>query len=184
MSVTTLSVQVEMCMGLTPADLQELLAAFEQSSWQEMTVSVAGDTLHVSRRDGAAGAGRPADIAPVPAAAPAPALDPPPAPPGAPQPDPVTAPGADAVSAPPEAAGIPVAAPSVGLFWRAPSPGAPPFVDIGTRVGPEDVIGIVEVMKLMNRVPAGISGVVTAVLVENGGMVEHGQPLVLIDPAA
>ncbi len=182
--MTTLSVQVGMCMGLTPDDLQELLAAFEQSSWQEMTVSVSGDTLHVSRRDGAAGAGRLADVAPVPAAAPAPALDPPPAPPGAPQPDPVPVPGAGAVPAPPEASGIPVAAPSVGLFWRAPSPGAPPFVDVGTRVGPEDVIGIVEVMKLMNRVPAGISGVVTAVLVENGGMVEHGQPLVLIDPSA
>ncbi len=173
-------------MGLTPDDLQELLAAFEQSSWQEMTVSVAGDTLHVSRRDGAAGAVRPADVAPVPttAPAPAPALDPPPAPPGAPQPDPAPVPDAGAVAAPPEASGIPVAAPSVGLFWRAPSPGAPPFVDVGTRVGPEDVIGIVEVMKLMNRVAAGISGVVTAVLVENGGMVEHGQPLVLIDPSA
>lgn len=169
-------------MGLTPDDLQELLAAFEQSSWQEMTVSVAGDTLHVSRRDGAAGAGSPADIAPVPAAAHAAASDPPPAQPGAPQPVPV--PGGSAVPAPPEAHGSPVAAPSVGLFWRAPSPGAPPFVDVGTRVGPEDVIGIVEVMKLMNRVTAGTSGVVTAVLVENGGMVEHGQPLVLIDPSA
>jgi acetyl-CoA carboxylase biotin carboxyl carrier protein len=184
MSVTALSVQVGMCMGLTPDDLQELLAVFEQSSWQEMTVSVAGDTLHVSRRDGAAGAGRPADIAPVPAAAPAAAPDPPPVPPGAPQPDPVPVPGASAVPAPPEAHGIPVAAPSVGLFWRAPSPGAPPFVEVGTRVGPEDVVGIVEVMKLMNRVTAGTSGVVTAVLVENGGMVEHGQPLVLIDPSA
>ena len=79
---------------------------------------------------------------------------------------------------------MPVAAPSVGLFWRAPSLGAPPFVDVGTRLEPEDVIGIVEVMKLMNRVPAGISGVVTEVLVENGGMVERGQPLVLIDPSA
>jgi acetyl-CoA carboxylase biotin carboxyl carrier protein len=183
MSVATLPAQVGMCMGLTPDDLQELLAAFEQSSWQEMTVSVAGDTLHVSRRNGAAGAARPADVDPVPAAAPAPVL-PPPAPPGAPQPDPAPVPGAGAVPAPAEASGIPVAAPSVGLFWRAPSPGAPPFVDVGTRVGPEDVVGIVEVMKLMNRVTAGISGVVTAVLVENGGMVEHGQPLVLIDPAA
>ena len=178
-------------MGLTPDDLQELLAAFEQSSWQEMTVSVAGDTLHVSRREGD---GRPADVAPAAtagsSAAPAPPPDrplgppgaPPPAPPGAPQPDPVPVPGAGAVPAPPETSGVSVAAPSVGLFWRSPSPGAPPFVDVGTRVGPEDVVGIVEVMKLMNRVTAGISGVVTAVLVENGGMVEHGQPLVLIDP--
>jgi acetyl-CoA carboxylase biotin carboxyl carrier protein len=184
MSATTLSVQVGMCMGLTPDDLQELLAAFEQSSWQEMTVSVAGDTLHVSRRDQAVGPGAPAHVTAVPPAAPAPAADPPPAPPGAPQPDPVPVPGASSVPAPPDAPGIPVAAPSVGLFWRAPSPGAPPFVEVGTRVGPEDVVGIVEVMKLMNRVTAGTSGVVTAVLVENGGMVEHGQPLALIDPSA
>lgn len=169
-------------MGLTPDDLQELLAAFEQSSWQEMSVSVAGDTLHVSRRDGAVGAARPADV--VPATAPAPAAVPSPASPGAAQDDPMSGARTDSVPPPPEASGVPVAAPSVGLFWRAPSPGAPPFVDVGTRVGPEDVVGIVEVMKLMNRVTAGTSGVVTAVLVENGGMVEHGQPLVLIDPAA
>jgi acetyl-CoA carboxylase biotin carboxyl carrier protein len=56
-------------------------------------------------------------------------------------------------------------------------------VEVGSRVGPEDTIGILEVMKLMNRISAGASGVVTAVLVDNGGMVEHGQPLVLIDPS-
>jgi acetyl-CoA carboxylase biotin carboxyl carrier protein len=99
---------------------------------------------------------------------------------------PVATPSGDGAgpSTPQDAKGTPVPAPSVGLFWRAPSPGADPFVEVGTQVGPEDTVGIVEVMKLMNRVPAGISGVVTAVLVENGGMVEHGQPLALIDPSA
>lgn len=169
-------------MGLTPEDLRELLAAFEESTWREMNVSVAGDTLHVSRRDAAAGAGphdlhaavaptaptgdsssAPADVAPAEVAALRPAVGPAPA--------------------TPDVSGAPVLSPSVGLFWRAPTPGAPPFVEVGTRVGPEDTIGIVEVMKLMNRVPAGVAGVVASVLVENGGMVEHGQHLVVINPS-
>jgi acetyl-CoA carboxylase biotin carboxyl carrier protein len=67
------------------------------------------------------------------------------------------------------------------MFWIAPSPGAPPFVEVGSRVSADDVVGIVEVMKLMNEVTAGIDGVVTAVLVGNGETVEFGQPLVLVD---
>ena len=182
--------EVGICMGLTPDDLRELLTAFEESTWQEMTVSVAGDTLHVSRRDGVVGGtspGRAGEPASVPSPAPHPPQPPlpPPPPPDVPQLDPDLGgrPGDAALAAPPGATGTPVLAPSVGLFWRAPSPGAPPFVDVGTRVEPEDVIGIVEVMKLMNRIPAGVAGVVTAVLAENGGMVEHGEPLVLIDPS-
>jgi acetyl-CoA carboxylase biotin carboxyl carrier protein len=72
----------------------------------------------------------------------------------------------------------------LGTFYRSAKPGEPVFVEVGDKVEPDSVVGIVEVMKLMNRVTAGTSGLVTAVLVENGGMVEHGQPLVLIDPAA
>lgn len=178
-------------MALTPDDLRELLEAFEKSSWQEMTVTVNGDSLHVSRR---------AESVPLHALGPAVPVAPPP---DVPAPAvataaPVTAtttgaasgagpdasPGTDAAAGSNAAHGTPVPAPSVGLFWHAPSPGAPPFVEVGTRVGADDVIGIVEVMKLMNRVPAGVAGVVTAVLVENGGMVEHGQPLILIDTGA
>jgi acetyl-CoA carboxylase biotin carboxyl carrier protein len=181
--------------GLTPDDLRELLDAFEGSTWQEMTVTVSGDSLHVSRRAETASAGAvpvavaaPAPVAPTAASAPAAtagtAATSAEAP--APPPDPAAAGAGEpaAAGAAATAAGTPVPAPSVGLFWRAPSPGAPPFVDVGSRVAPEDTIGIVEVMKLMNRVPAGVAGVVTAVLVENGGMVEHGQPLVLIDTSA
>ncbi len=163
-------------MGLTPEDLKELLTAFEESTWREMSVSVAGDTLHVSRNDASSRAAAPQR--PAPAAAGAAAMTAPP---------PAVTDCPPAAAAPPapvqEVSGTPVLAPSIGLFWRATSPGAPPFVEVGTRVGPEDTIGIVEVMKLMNRVPAGVAGVVTDVLVANGGMVEHGQPLVLIDPS-
>ncbi len=166
-------------MGLTPEDLKELLTAFEESTWREMSVSVAGDTLHVSRND--ASALVPAPQSPAPATAGAAAT--PTAPPPVVTDSPPAAAAAPPAPAQQEASGTPVLAPSIGLFWRAPSPGAPPFVEVGTRVGPEDTIGIVEVMKLMNRVQAGVAGVVTAVLVGNGGMVEHGQPLVLIDPS-
>ncbi len=71
-------------------------------------------------------------------------------------------------------------APTLGLFWCSPQPGAPPFVEVGQRVGPDDTVCIVEVMKLMSHVKAGVAGVVAAIPVENGAMVEHGDTLVVI----
>jgi acetyl-CoA carboxylase biotin carboxyl carrier protein len=70
----------------------------------------------------------------------------------------------------------------VGLFWRAPAPGAAPFVEVGATVEAGETVAIVEVMKLMNHVAAPVAGVVTAILVENGAPVEFGQPIVVIDP--
>jgi acetyl-CoA carboxylase biotin carboxyl carrier protein len=93
---------------------------------------------------------------------------------------------AAAASGPPGAAaatGQRVTAPSVGLFWRSPKPGAPPFVEVGDEVRPDDTVCIVEVMKLMNHVRAGVAGTVRAVHPENGQMVEHGDPLFTIEPA-
>jgi acetyl-CoA carboxylase biotin carboxyl carrier protein len=78
--------------------------------------------------------------------------------------------------------GMRIESPSVGLFWRAPSPGAPPFVEVGGRVSAGDTVAIVEVMKLMNHVASPVDGVVTAILVENGDSVEFGQPIVVVDP--
>jgi acetyl-CoA carboxylase biotin carboxyl carrier protein len=75
-----------------------------------------------------------------------------------------------------------VRAPMVGTFYRAPAPGAPPFVEVGSKVEAGTVVGIIEVMKLMNQIEAGVSGVVKEVLVGNAQAVEHGQPLMLIDP--
>lgn len=75
-----------------------------------------------------------------------------------------------------------VLAPSLGLFWRSPKPGAPPFVEVGDPVEADSTVCIVEVMKLMNHVKAGSAGVVSAIHAENGEMVEYGQPLVTITP--
>jgi acetyl-CoA carboxylase biotin carboxyl carrier protein len=73
-----------------------------------------------------------------------------------------------------------IKSPMVGTFYRAPEPGAPPFVEVGAQVEADTIVCIIEVMKLLNSVTAGVAGVVTHVLVDNGGMVEFGQPLVAI----
>ncbi|SEC63674.1 biotin carboxyl carrier protein [Nocardioides exalbidus] len=125
--------------------------------------------------------------APVPAPAPAPALvAAPPAPaPAAPAaaPAPPAAPvhDAPAVAADSEGRGEPVTAPIAGVFYRAPSPDAPAFVEVGQQVSADDVIGIVEVMKLMNTVRAGITGTVVEVCVDNAELVEFEQVLVRIE---
>jgi acetyl-CoA carboxylase biotin carboxyl carrier protein len=78
--------------------------------------------------------------------------------------------------------GAVIESPSVGLFWRAPSPGAPPFIETGQAVSEGDTLAIVEVMKLMNHLVAPVDGIVAAILPKDGESVEHGQPLVVIDP--
>ena len=75
-----------------------------------------------------------------------------------------------------------VKSPMVGTFYRAPEPGAPPFVDIGHEVAPDTIVCIIEVMKLMNSIPAGASGVVTQIPVADGEPVEYGQVLMTIEP--
>jgi acetyl-CoA carboxylase biotin carboxyl carrier protein len=77
---------------------------------------------------------------------------------------------------------VAVTAPMIGTFYRAPEPGAAPFVEIGTEVAPDDTVCIVEVMKLMNGVRAGCRGRVAKICVENATLVEYGQTLVLIEP--
>lgn len=75
-----------------------------------------------------------------------------------------------------------VRSPMVGTFYRASSPGAAPFVEVGQRVAPDTTVCIIEVMKLMNTISAGVAGVVTEVLVANGASVEYDQILVAIRP--
>jgi acetyl-CoA carboxylase biotin carboxyl carrier protein len=75
-----------------------------------------------------------------------------------------------------------VRSPMVGNFYRAPEPGAAPFVEAGQRIEAGAVVCIIEVMKLMNSLSADSSGVVRRVLVQDGETVEYGQPLIIIDP--
>lgn len=76
-----------------------------------------------------------------------------------------------------------VTSPMVGTFYRAPAPGAAPFVEVGSRVAPGTVLCIIEAMKLMNELEAEVSGAIVEILVENGQPVEYGQILFRIDPS-
>jgi acetyl-CoA carboxylase biotin carboxyl carrier protein len=75
-----------------------------------------------------------------------------------------------------------IKSPMVGTFYRGPEPGAKPFVDVGARVTPEMTVCIIEVMKLMNSIASGCSGVVTHVLADDAEPVDVGQILIVIDP--
>lgn len=96
-----------------------------------------------------------------------------------------------AVSTEPEAAVSPgekaanlhtIVSPMVGTFYRAASPDANAFVNIGDKVGEKTTVCIIEAMKLMNELEAEIKGEITDILVENGQLVEYGQPLFLVKP--
>ncbi len=78
---------------------------------------------------------------------------------------------------------VPVAAPLLGVFYRAPKPGEPPFVEVGSQVESDSIIGIIEVMKLMNTVRAGVKGEVVAIPGRNGELVEFGEALMHVRPA-
>jgi acetyl-CoA carboxylase biotin carboxyl carrier protein len=75
---------------------------------------------------------------------------------------------------------VDVPAPLLGNFYTAPRPGDPPFIQPGDTVDEESMIGIIEVMKLMNPIRAGVSGTVVAILAANGTAIEEGQPLVRV----
>lgn len=156
-------------MSLTPGEIRQVLDILANSQWDEAMVTIGDVTIAVARNGASLPSVSPAS-APVTAAAPVA-----PSAPVAPAAVPTT------VSAPP-AGGTAVTAPSVGVFWRAPEPGAAPFVEVGTRVEAGQDMCIVEVMKLMNRVPAPCSGTVSHIHVGNGEAVEYGSSLFTITP--
>lgn len=78
--------------------------------------------------------------------------------------------------------GEPVIAPLAGTFYRSPLPGEPPFVEVGATVKQGDVVGILEIMKLMNHVMAPCAGVIAKICAQNEEFVEFGQVLAVIDP--
>lgn len=91
------------------------------------------------------------------------------------------APAASAPGAEARPTGHTVDSPMVGTFYRAPTPGAKPFVEVGQRVNLGDTLCIIEAMKMLNQIEADKAGVIGAVLVENGQPVEFGQPLFVIE---
>jgi acetyl-CoA carboxylase biotin carboxyl carrier protein len=87
----------------------------------------------------------------------------------APKEPPAAAPSADGLRT--------IAAPMPGTFYRAESPGAEPFVDVGSEVEPDTVVGIVEVMKMMNSVQAGLAGTIVEICAEDAQLLQEGEPL-------
>lgn len=146
--------------------VKKLIELLEESNINEIEIKEGEESVRISR---ASGLVQQAAYAPMPmhAAAPAPA---PVAPAAAPEAAPVAA----------EPAGHSVKSPMVGTFYRSPSPTAAPFVEVGQSVKAGDVVCIVEAMKMMNQIEADKSGVVEAILVEDGQPVEFDQPLIVI----
>lgn len=89
--------------------------------------------------------------------------------------------GADQATKPEPPKGFIVESPMVGTFYRAPSPGATPFVEVGQHVEVGDTLCIIEAMKMLNLIEAERAGTVTQILVENGQAVEYGEPLMTIE---
>jgi acetyl-CoA carboxylase biotin carboxyl carrier protein len=89
------------------------------------------------------------------------------------------APAAEAT--PPAADGVhTIAAPILGTFYRASRPGAPPYVEVGSQVEVDTVVCLIEVMKMMNPIPAGVAGTIAEICVDNAELVEYGAPLFLV----
>ena len=151
--------------------VKKLIELLEESNIGEIEIKEGEESVRISRHGN-----QPA--APVAYAAPAPVA---PAPAPAPAAAPAEAPAAEAAApAAAPAADNAVLSPMVGTFYRAPSPEAPSFVEVGQTVRVGDVLCIVEAMKMMNQIEADRAGTVIAIHVENGEAVEFDQPLISI----
>jgi len=150
--------------SLTAKDIAEIARLLDESRFSSLDLTV-GDFRLKIRRDGGWSGGDDRTEEPAPKAAPA-ASEPPPEI------------GQEAGAA--RVGEIDVPAPLLGNFYAAPRPGDPPFVAVGDTVSEDSVVGIIEVMKLMNSVRAGVAGKVVAILAADGSAVAEGQPLVRI----
>ena len=164
--------------------LKTLIDLVSESNVSELEITEAEGKVRIVK-GGMAAAPQVVYAQPVPAAMPAPAAAPaaaaPAAAPAAAAPAAATAAAAPAVAAPAEEKGFVAKSPMVGTFYRAASPGAKPFVEVGQQVKEGDTLCIIEAMKILNEIDAEKSGTVTKVLAENGQPVEFGQPLFVIE---
>ena len=151
---------------LTHDDVRKILAIIDGMQDCEVRLEIGELKLHVSRHPGAALAVQSAPAPPPRNATPVAAIS----------------------SKPPAVFAVPagqvaVRAPTMGTFYRASSPGAKPYAEVGDRVQPDDTVCVFEVMKLFSSLKAEVAGTVTAILVANETLVEQDRPLILIAPA-
>ncbi|MDQ0382964.1 acetyl-CoA carboxylase biotin carboxyl carrier protein [Amycolatopsis thermophila] len=157
---------------VTHREVREILRTFHESGWAAMTLELDGMRISVGK-DGPPAAAAPgaAAVATPPPAPPVPA-----APTAAAPPPPAPAAAVDTTGC------VEVRSPAVGAFWVSPSPGEPPFVQVGQQVEANDQLAIVEVMKLMNPVVAPQAGEIVRVCATNAELVEFDQVLFLLRP--
>lgn len=161
-------------MDLSKDDVFKIINLIEESGYEDVRLEIGDFKLHVQKHASGAPvleAGR----SDVPPARPAPA-------PVAPAPAPAAAVASKGAAPVVPDGAVVVRAPMLGTFYRSPSPGEKPFVEVGAKVKPDDTVCLVEVMKLFNSIKAGTAGTVLQILAENATMVEHGQPLMVIRP--
>jgi len=142
--------------------VKKLIELLEESGIAEIEIHEGEESVRISRH-AAATAAAPVAIA----AAPAPVA--------------AAAPTAEAAPAEEKIEGHVLNSPMVGSFYRAPSPGASTFVEVGSKVSVGDTLCIIEAMKLLNQIEADKGGTIKAILVENGQPVEYNQPLFIIE---
>jgi acetyl-CoA carboxylase biotin carboxyl carrier protein len=147
-------------MTLTARDIAEITRLLEDSSFDELDLEIDGLKIHLRR----SGAPPPRAATPTSTAATRPA----------------NLPAAPATALAEDPSLLVVRAPLLGTFYRAPRPGAPPFVEVGASVEPDTTVGIIEVMKLMNTVRAGARGVVREIRARDGVLVEYGETLLTV----
>jgi acetyl-CoA carboxylase biotin carboxyl carrier protein len=173
-------------------EVGQLVRLIQESRAAEVRIELEDLKLHVVRDSSAAistaGGSTPA-TATAPPPSPAPSAEVAEAAPPAPEP---VAPATDATAgahgaedgqpAPGPPGCVPITAPMVGVFYSAPAPDEPPFVEEGATVEPGDQVAIIEVMKLMNEIQSEIGGVVMRVDATNGELVQYGEPLMWVEP--
>jgi acetyl-CoA carboxylase biotin carboxyl carrier protein len=155
-------------MSFSHEDVQRLIKLLDSSHFDELHLEAEGTKLTLRRNGTTSTAPAPVTPTPVPASAS------------------VAAPvvmQAPASASKGDASLLEIRAPMLGTFYGAPKPGAAPFVAIGGPVGVDSAVGIIEVMKLMNSISAGIEGVLVEVLVRDGDLVEFDQVLMRVRPA-
>ena len=163
-------------MSLTGKDVAEIARLLSESQFNSLDLKLGSTKLRIRRDGGGSSRGRwVADEEEAEDETPQPqgnaGVEPPPSPPPSGSAEPPSEAGAGEVDVP---------APLLGNYYAAPRPGEDPFVQVGDRVEPDTIIAIIEVMKLMNSVRAGVSGTVTAVLPENGSAIEKGQAIIRV----
>jgi acetyl-CoA carboxylase biotin carboxyl carrier protein len=154
--------------------VKKLIELLEESGIAEIEISEGEESVRISRYSQPPPQAAPVSGPPVVTHSAAPAA----ASAGAGSAVPAVAPAAPA---PPPPAGHQITAPMVGTFYAAPSPGAKPFVEIGSAVEAGDTLCVIEAMKMMNQIESDVKGRVVSILCENGSPVEYGQLLFIIE---